>query len=588
MDMKMLPICRQTFLSLSLIFLAACSAKQNSHEEEAQSVSGKPSDTIVSTQDANGYASVSGDGYGAVASVHPLATAAGLKAFEQGGNAIDAAVATALTLGVVDSQNSGIGGGCFVLVRWADGTISAIDGREMAPGKAHRDLFIRDGVAQPQLSKTGPLASGVPGSLKAFEAILKRGGKLSLSDALQAGITHADNGFAIDRLFAKRLARTADAISQFPSTSAIFLKPDGSPFEEGEVVVQKDLANTYRAIATQGASHFYGGEYAKKVEAWMQQNGGIITADDFSHYRLAEREPVKSQYRGYEVYGFPPPSSGGVHVAQILNILESFDVKSLSDEDRYHLLAEAMKLAFADRAHWLGDPDYTKVPTGLMSEVYAKDLAKRVSLERATPVQGHGTPPLSDEAFFKQLNRHTTHISAADKDGNWVAITSTINTSFGSKVVVPGTGVLLNNQMDDFSIKVGEPNAFNLVGAEANSVQAGKRPLSSMSPTVVLKGGQPVLTLGAAGGPTIINQVVQTLVNYIDLAMPLQKAVAAPRLHHQWTPERAIVEGEVPQKVRDSLEARGHEVKVWSTFGATQAIALEGEQFYPVSEPRVQ
>nr|WP_252738509.1 gamma-glutamyltransferase [Saccharophagus degradans] len=517
-----------------------------------------------------------------------MATQAGLLAYEQGGNAIDAAIATALTLGVVDSHNSGIGGGCFVLIRWADGSVSAIDGREMAPAKAHPQLFIRDGKAQPQLSKVGALASGIPGSLKAYEALVTRGGKLTLADALQAGIRHADQGFPVDRVFASRLKVTAEKLQKFPASAGIFLKPGGAPYQEGELLVQKDLANTYRKIAAEGSAYFYGGDFAKAVEGWMADNGGIISAEDFANYRLTERQPVKSEYRGYTVYGFPPPSSGGAHVAQILNILAHFDLAAVPEAERYHLLAEAMKLAFADRAYWLGDPDYTKVPKGLVSAEYAADLAATISNQHATPVAGHGTPPLSDSDFFEQLNKHTTHIAAADKDGNWVAITTTLNTSFGSKVVAPSTGVLLNNQMDDFSIKAGEPNAFNLIGAEANKVEAGKRPLSSMSPTLVLKGDVPVLTLGAAGGPTIINQVVQALVNNLDMGMPLDQAVAAPRVHHQWMPNRLIVEGSLSELTQQALQEMGHEVKVWGNFGATQAIGLDSGDFKAVAEPRVQ
>lgn len=577
----MLPTQRfKTFIALMLLFLM-CSGCQPQAENN-----NSPSALPVENIDA--YSAVSANGYGAVASVNPLATQAGLAALQQGGNAIDAAVATALTLGVVDSHNSGIGGGCFILIRWADGTVSAIDGREMAPAKAHPQLFIRDGKAQPQLSKSGPLAAGIPGSLKAYEAIVARGGKLSLADALAAGIGYAEGGFSVDRVFATRLSATADKLRQYPASKAIFLKPDGETYSEGDVLVQTDLANTYRKIAEQGSAYFYGGDFAKAVGDWMAKNGGIISVQDFENYHLTEREPIESEYRGYTIYGFPPPSSGGAHVAQILNILGQFDLTEASEGDRYHLLAESMKLAFADRAYWLGDPDYTRVPKGLTRADYAADLAKGVSLKQASVVAGHGTPPMSNTDFFEQLNKHTTHIAAADKEGNWVAITTTLNTSFGSKVVVPGTGVLLNNQMDDFSIKAGEPNAFNLIGAEANKVEAGKRPLSSMSPTIVLKDGVPVLTLGAAGGPTIINQVVQVLVNHLDLEMPLGEAVATPRVHHQWMPNRLVVEGALSDEVQVVLQEKGHEVKVWGTFGATQAIGLQGGVFNAVAEPRVQ
>lgn len=577
-----------TILALLLFLCAACQPQGDVSGAKAPDASSPKVVEPTHSSYSPSYASVSANGYGAIASVNPLATQAGLLAYEQGGNAIDAAIATALTLGVVDSHNSGIGGGCFVLIRWADGSVSAIDGREMAPAKAHPQLFIRDGKAQPQLSKVGVLASGIPGSLKAYEALVARGGKLTLADALQAGIRHADQGFPVDRVFASRLKVTAEKLQKFPASAGIFLKSGGAPYQEGELLVQKDLANTYRKIAAEGSAYFYGGDFAKAVEGWMADNGGIISAEDFANYRLTERQPVKSEYRGYTVYGFPPPSSGGAHVAQILNILAHFDLAAVPEAERYHLLAEAMKLAFADRAYWLGDPDYTKVPKGLVSAEYAADLAATISNQHATPVAGHGTPPLSDSDFFEQLNKHTTHIAAADKDGNWVAITTTLNTSFGSKVVVPGTGVLLNNQMDDFSIKAGEPNAFNLIGAEANKVEAGKRPLSSMSPTLVLKGDVPVLTLGAAGGPTIINQVVQALVNNLDMGMPLDQAVAAPRVHHQWMPSRLIVEGSLSEPTQHALQEMGHEVKVWGNFGATQAIGLDSGDFKAVAEPRVQ
>ncbi|MBU2985964.1 gamma-glutamyltransferase [Saccharophagus degradans] len=575
-------------LALLLFLCAACQPQGDVSGAKAPDASSPKVVEPTHSSYSPSYASVSANGYGAIASVNPLATQAGLLAYEQGGNAIDAAIATALTLGVVDSHNSGIGGGCFVLIRWADGSVSAIDGREMAPAKAHPQLFIRDGKAQPQLSKVGALASGIPGSLKAYEALVTRGGKLTLADALQAGIRHADQGFPVDRVFASRLKVTAEKLQKFPASAGIFLKPGGAPYQEGELLVQKDLANTYRKIAAEGSAYFYGGDFAKAVEGWMADNGGIISAEDFANYRLTERQPVKSEYRGYTVYGFPPPSSGGAHVAQILNILAHFDLAAVPEAERYHLLAEAMKLAFADRAYWLGDPDYTKVPKGLVSAEYAADLAATISNQHATPVAGHGTPPLSDSDFFEQLNKHTTHIAAADKDGNWVAITTTLNTSFGSKVVAPSTGVLLNNQMDDFSIKAGEPNAFNLIGAEANKVEAGKRPLSSMSPTLVLKGDVPVLTLGAAGGPTIINQVVQALVNNLDMGMPLDQAVAAPRVHHQWMPNRLIVEGSLSELTQQALQEMGHEVKVWGNFGATQAIGLDSGDFKAVAEPRVQ
>lgn len=522
---------------------------------------------------------------GAVATVHPLATQAGEAILAQGGNAIDAAVAAALTLGVVDGHNSGIGGGCFIVIRWADGRLEAIDGREMAPAEASHDMYIVNGVADSKLSTTGALAIGIPGSLAAYQYLLEEGGNHSLTNALLPAAELAEQGVTISESFASRLAHTAKGIRQFPETARILLDSTGQPLASGDLLVQPELAHTYRKLAEQGIDYFYTGPFAKAVARWMQANGGIVTAEDFANYQLKKREPVLSNYRGYQIAGFPPPSSGGVHVSQILQMLESFDVSSLSEADRQHLLAEVMKLAFADRAYWLGDPDFVNVPKGLVNPDYTKALASKVDMQRASPVLGAGTPPNAD---FDLFGKHTTHIATADSEGNWVAITTTVNTSFGSKVIIPGTGVIMNNQMDDFSAQPGVQNAFGLVGAEANSIAPGKRPLSSMSPTIVLKDGQPVLTVGAAGGPTIITQVVQALVNVIDLGMPLQDSLAAQRIHHQWKPNQLFIEPAMSDEVRNELTERGHLLVERRHFGATQIIGLDEEgEFVAVSEPRL-
>lgn len=525
---------------------------------------------------------------GAVASVHPLATEAGMRALAAGGNAIDAAVTTALTLGVVDSHNSGIGGGCFMLVRRADGTVLAIDGREKAPARASRDMFVRDGEVVPELSLTGALASGVPGSLAAYAYALRHAGRRSLAAALAPGARLAACGAPVSTALAARLEKTQEDLARFPAARAIFLDAEGAPWPEGHVLRQPDLARTYRAIARCGIRWFYCGPFACALDRWMRAHGGLLTASDFGRYRLRLRQPVRSSYRGYELLGFPPPSSGGVHVAQILRILEAFDLRALHEEDRakrWHVMAEAMKLAFADRAHWLGDPDFVAVPRGLTDPAYCATLAERIDLEGVTPVEDHGQPPNAETDVF---GSHTTHIAAADSQGNWVAITTTLNTSFGSKVVVPGTGVLLNNQMDDFSARPGEPNTFGLVGAEANKIAPDKRPLSSMSPTIVLEDGKPFLTLGAAGGPKIITQVVQALVNHIDFGRSLRDAVAAPRLHHQWKPDTLFVGPAFPEQARARLRALGHRIEEKEAMGITQAILQRPDgRFVAVSDPRV-
>jgi len=522
---------------------------------------------------------------GSVATAHPLATKAGEAVFAQGGNAVDAAVAAALTLGIVDGHNSGIGGGCFVMIHWADGRIEAIDGREMAPALASRDMYLRNGIVDLKLSKTGALAIGIPGSLAAYEYLLKAGGKLNLSELLLPAAQIAEQGFSISETYASRLAKTAASIGNFPESAKLLLDKNGQPHRAGYLLKQPDLARTYRNIAEQGIDYFYKGNFATTLERWMQGNGGFVTAADFANYQLKKRQPLLTDYRGYQLAGFPPPSSGGVHVAQILNILEGFDVTNLSDADRYHVLAEAMKLAFADRAHWLGDPDFVNVPRGLIKKEYANQLASKVDLNYVVAVGGPGMPPAAD---FDLFGKHTTHIATADDAGNWVAITTTVNTSFGSKVIIPDTGVIMNNQMDDFSAQPGVQNAFGLVGAEANSIAPGKRPLSSMSPTIVLKDGKPMMTLGAAGGPTIITQVVQTLINVIDLGRSPQNAVATPRIHHQWLPDNLFVESTMSVEIQAELEKRGHNLNVASHRGATQFIGVtQLDDFVAVSEPRL-
>lgn len=530
------------------------------------------------------YAHVLDDSYGAIASVNPLATKAGVEAFKKGGNAVDAALAVAFTLGVVDSHNSGIGGGCFILAHLAGGQIVAIDGREMAPAAAHRDMFVLNGQAQGQLSKTGALASGVPGSVAALHQLQVMAGSLSFADVLLPAAKLAGEGFAIDKTLASRLQATQNQLRQFPAAANIFLDQNGAPLAEGAWLVQTDLAKSYTALAEQGPNWFYRGEFALSVESWMKQNSGIIDAADFANYHTRLRAPVYSEFYGYTIVGFPPPSSGGTHVAQILNMLQGYDLGVMATADRLHLQAEAMRRAFADRAHWLGDSDFVNVPDGLLSRDYAKQRMLNFRSDQATDNIEYGQPAASAGDSF---DKHTTHIAVADKLGNWVAITTTLNTSFGSKVVVPGTGVLLNNQMDDFSIEPGVPNAFGLVGAEANSVAPGKRPLSSMSPTLVLRDGKPILTLGAAGGPTIITQVAQALIYRLALNYPLREAVAGPRVHHQWRPNVVFAESSVPTDVVESLHSSGHVLKPLGNFGATQAIEWRDNKFYAVTDPRL-
>ncbi|HEU0011376.1 MAG TPA: gamma-glutamyltransferase [Verrucomicrobiae bacterium] len=527
--------------------------------------------------------------HGAVATVHPLATEAALEALRSGGNAVDAAVAAALTLGVVDSHNSGLGGGCFLLLRTPDGSFVAIDGREQAPAAATADMFVREGKANPRLSQFGALAIAVPGALAAYDYASRTHGRIPLARHLEAAAQLAANGFQVTRALAKRLEENAGELRQFESSRAAYLKPDGAPWREGDLFVQPDLAQSYKSIASEGAAWFYVGHFASAAAAWMKASGGLVTAEDFKSYQFKLREPVRTTYRGCEVVGFPPPSSGGVHVGQILNILEHFDLKKLGPEspEFVHLVAEAMKLAFADRAHWLGDPDFASVPRGLASKEYAARLASKIDRKHASVVAGHETPPRSTEDVF---GKHTTHFSAADAEGYWVACTATINTSFGSKAVIPGTGIVMNNQMDDFSLQPGVPNYFGLVGGEANAIAPGKRPLSSMSPTLVLRDGRPILSVGAAGGPTIISQTLLAILYVVDFGMPAGKALAMPRFHHQWLPDELRVERSMPEKIVRELEKRGHKLKVVDSIGAAQAVVLDERKsgFTGVADPRTE
>jgi gamma-glutamyltranspeptidase/glutathione hydrolase len=539
---------------------------------------GQPAGVAAADAPVNGFA----------ATVQPLATRAALAAFAEGGNAIDAAIAAGLTLGVVDGHNSGIGGGCFILIRLADGRLVCIDGRETAPAAASREMFLRDGRPDPALSLTGPLAVGVPGAVAAYSTAVERFGRLPLAAAFEAGIRHAEEGFAIDAVYARKLANTAAELAMFPAAKAIFLQADGSPWPEGHRLVQRDLAATYRRLAAAGPDWFYRGEFAGRTAAVMAETGGLITAADFRDYRAIDREPVVSRYRDWTIVGVPPPSSGGVHVAQMLNVLERFPLAELGPgtPEFTHTVVEAMKLAFADRAHWLGDPAFTPVPKGLVAADYAATLAGRIDPDRARHVPRHGEPPAWQSDHF---HKHTTHFATADAEGNWVSITATINTAFGSKVVVPGTGVLLNNEMDDFTAAPGTPNAFGLVGGEANAIAPGKRPLSSMSPTIVLDAaGEPCLSIGAAGGPTIISQVLLGLVAALDFGLEPAEAVAQPRFHHQWRPDRVRLEAAAGSALADRLRALGHEVVVVDTFGAAQLIGRTAAgSLAGASDPRI-
>lgn len=514
----------------------------------------------------------------AVATVHPLATQAAAQVFGQGGNAIDAAIAASFMLSVVDGYNSGIGGGCFILVRSADGKTTTIDGRETAPAAATSDMFVRDGKPNPKLSQTGPLAVAIPGQVAAMELLWKQLGTQSWASLVGPAAATAEAGFPLGAL-ANVIRQNAKALSQFADTKRVLLPGQTLPKPE-DLFRQVDLSATLTSIAEQGADGFYHGQIAQSIADFLQSQGGIATAADFANYRAKVRQPVVSQYRDFQVYGFPPPSSGGIHVAQMLGMLQHFDVAQIFRDapvTGHHLLLEVMKRAMADRAFWLGDADYAQVPAGLIDPGYLKSLADSIDLQRALPVAQHGMPPGSESQFFG--DKHTTHLTTADAAGNVVAITQTINTTFGCKMIAGKTGIVLNNQMDDFSIAPGVRNAFGLVGAEANAIAPGKRPLSSMSPTLVLDSqGRAAVTCGAAGGPKIITATLQNIVRVLDLQQSIDQAIASPRLHHQWSPDQAVCEEAMSEDLRSGLRSQGHQVTTVSSAAVAQGIQFQRAQ----------
>jgi gamma-glutamyltranspeptidase / glutathione hydrolase len=485
-----------------------------------------------------------------------------------------------------------MGGGGLALIRLATGQMIAIDGREMAPSRSHPDQYLdSSGKPDPSISQEGPRAVAVPGLVALLEKISREHGQVNWNNGLQGAASVAENGYAISGNFAAVIKEQANRLRKHPSSSAVLLDTAGQPRAAGSILKQPDLARTLRQIAEQGAQWFYRGEFAERMESFMSQHGGYLRADDMAAYQTVSREVITSRYRGRIIHGFPPPSSGGIHIAQMLSMLEPFDVRDIfktSTATGYHLLLEVMKLALADRAHWLGDADFAKVPKGLLNAEYLKSRGESIDLSRATEVTSHGVPPNSDIDLFGR-GGHTTHLTTADSHGNVVALTQTVNTSFGSKVILPGTGVVLNNEMDDFSLAPGVRNAFGLVGSNANAIVPKKRPLSSMSPSLVTdENGQPLFSCGAAGGPRIITVVLQALVRAIDLQLSPEQALTLPRVHHQWSPNHAVVESSMPETIVAELKKMGHDIQRANHIATAQAIGFgSGRMLQAASDPRV-
>ncbi|WP_374671823.1 gamma-glutamyltransferase [Acidovorax temperans] len=582
---------RQTLLSASLALalasLAACSAtppQASTAPAAVQQTSAAAAASAAYDFDMDVFHPVVANN-GMVATEQELASRIGLDILKAGGNAVDAAVGIGFALAVALPNAGNLGGGGFMMVHDAKtGKSVALDFREVAPLKATRNMYLDDkGNVINGKSLYTHYAVGVPGTVAGMEHALKKWGTMPLDKVIAPSIALAEKGFPVSETLAKILRQEQKNMGKWPATTEIFWK-DGAPLKRGDLLVQKDLAQSMRLIAQQGAKAFYEGAIAQKIAAEMAPHAGAVTLQDLREYKVAEREPVRGTYRGHEVVTMPPPSSGGTHLVQILNMLEQWPLAQWGQNSAQtlHHMAESSKLAYADRSEYLGDPDFVKIPLkGLTSKRYAESLAKTIDGNRARPAKeikpGMPQPYESDQ---------TTHYSVVDKAGNAVAVTYTLNTNFGSGIVAKGTGILLNNEMDDFAAKPGVANAYGLVGGDANAVAAKKRPLSSMTPTLVLKDGKPTLVTGSPGGARIITTVLQTVVNTIDFGNNPAEAAAAPRVHHQWTPDELRVEKGLSPDTLALLKQRGHNIAVKPSMGRTQTIQIRNGMLYGYSDPR--
>jgi gamma-glutamyltranspeptidase/glutathione hydrolase len=518
---------------------------------------------------------------GMVVAQEARAARIGVDILQRGGNAVDAAVAVGFAMAVTYPRAGNIGGGGFMVIHLASGDDVAIDYRETAPAAATRDMFLDGGgKPDPNKSRDSALAIGVPGTVAGLALAHAKysSGKFSLAELMAPAIALAQDGFPVADDMADSLPSVRERLLRWPATEKIFAK-DGKLLAAGDTLVQADLAGTLRSIAERGPTAFYEGDTAAKLSAAIRAAGGIITPADLKHYRPEIRTPVRGSYRGYDIVSMPPPSSGGIALIEMLNILEGYELKKLGagTPQSLHLLIEAMKRAYADRARFLGDPAMVEIPKELVSKTYASALRATIG-ERATPAAEIQTPP--------REGANTTHFSVIDRDGNAVSNTYTLNFSYGLGMVADGTGVLLNNELDDFTAKPGAANAFGLVGFDANLPAPGKRPLSSMTPTIVLKDGKPVLITGSPGGSRIISAVLQIVVNTLDYSMPVDAAVTAPRLHHQWLPDEVVVEPGFSDETLAALAARGHTIVRGRPATSANSIAVTPQGYVGAADPR--
>ena len=527
---------------------------------------------------------------GMIVSTSKQTSEAGIQILKKGGNAVDAAVAVGFALAVTSSSNGNIGGGGFMVAAMANGETFTLDHREKAPATAHRDLFLNDsGNVIPGMSLFSRAGSGVPGTVDGLIRALEDhgSGKISLRQALAPAIRLAEKGFKISHYEARRFNGYEGFFERNEAAAAIFIRKDNKPWKKGDTLVQKDLAKTLKRIAKFGRDGFYSGPVADLIVAEMKRGNGLISHDDLENYSSMYRDPVKGIYKGHEIISMGPPSSGGALLINMMNMLENYPVDSLgwNSSDYIHLVTEVERRAYADRAEHMGDPDFWDVPLDMLtSKEYAQSRINDISLEKATPssaVSASGAPGYE--------SRETTHYSVVDQWGNAVSVTTTINLSYGSGHLVKGAGFFLNNEMDDFSSKPGVPNAFGLVGNEANSIQAGKRPLSSMTPTIVLKGGKPFMVIGSPGGSTIITTTMQAILNVVDYGMDIKEAVSSPRFHSQWVPDVIMTEPRgLSKDVIQNLESKGHTLVPykWGYIGEANGILISEDGFYGGGDSR--
>jgi gamma-glutamyltranspeptidase/glutathione hydrolase len=523
---------------------------------------------------------------GMVVSASELASQVGIDILKKGGNAVDAAVAVGFTLAVTYPAAGNLGGGGFMVIHLKDGKNTTIDYREKAPITAKENLYLDSlGNYDPNLSQFGVTSVGVPGSVAGLIYALEKYGSLSLEDVIQPAIDLAENGFNLEYQLAKSLENENNYFVKYASSKKIFTK-NGSPLKEGEKLLQSDLANTLKQISDNGVKGFYEGKIAQLIVSQIKSNGGYITLKDLQSYNATERVPIQTNYRGYDVVTMGPPSAGGITLLQLLNILENhnFEVKEWGSSKYIHLLVEAMKYVFADRSIHIGDPDFYNVPEKwLISKTYAKEIFNKIG-ETATPSENifPGNPPQKE-------SEETTHYSVIDRYGNAVSTTTTLNSSYGSKIVVEGAGFLLNNEMDDFSSKPGIPNQFGLIGSEANKIESGKRMLSSMTPTIIIKKGKPFMIVGSPGGSTIPTVILQIILNVLEFKMDISQAINMPRIHHQWLPDKIDYEKfGLSLDVIDALKKKGEIIGEERILGRVEGIISDyNEQiFYGTSDPR--